>query len=96
MIPGDRSYTIIISSIEISHLTAGEFYISDETYALSGTAERLLRINMVSPSRTISATFSGTIAISASVVILVLLVERSSISGDGANLDILCCRKNGD
>ena len=46
---------------------------------------------MVSPSGTISATFSGTIAISASVDILVLLVERSSISGDGANLDILCC-----
>lgn len=83
-------------SIEMSHVTVSGSVMPDETYALSGTAERPLRIRMVSASGTMSATFSGTIAISASVDILVLLVERSSINGDGANLDILGSWKKRD
>jgi hypothetical protein len=68
---------------------SNDFGLVSETHDLSGIADKLLRTRTTSPSCTISATFSGTWPRSESVVILGLLVERSSISGEGANLDVL-------
>ncbi len=64
--------------------------MSGDTYALSGAVERLFSTRMVSPSETTLAMFSGMFAICASVDIFVLLMERLSMSGDGANLDMIC------
>lgn len=54
------------------------------TYGVSGEAERPFTTRTTSPSSTISAMFSGI-----SFVVLVFFVARSSISGDGANLDMV-------
>lgn len=60
------------------------FNSQDITYGVPGVADKPFSTRMTSPSSTTSAMFSGI-----SSVILVFFVARSSISGDGANLDMV-------